>query len=205
MFGFQKLDGYRCAVTFLGVASTLAERVPRGHSALSDQLRATNCPRPMPRDRSPANRIERFTVSADMTAPLRKLAEGVPSAQWKGLQSPGPPGFARAQAAGACRSRSSGTRRLAGRPGTTARRPRGLNAPFGLVSRRILRLADVLGLPADAGWLIPDGWFVQNVRPRPRPCLRPPPPFIALPREQGLPWKTTSGQAPRGVATLATG
>ncbi len=39
MFGFQKLDVYRCAVTFLGVASTLAERVPRGHSALSDQLR----------------------------------------------------------------------------------------------------------------------------------------------------------------------
>jgi hypothetical protein len=26
-------------VTFLGVASTLAERVPRGHSALADQLR----------------------------------------------------------------------------------------------------------------------------------------------------------------------
>ncbi|HJX54114.1 MAG TPA: four helix bundle protein [Polyangia bacterium] len=39
MFGFQKLDVYRCAVTFLGVASTLAERVPRGRSALADQLR----------------------------------------------------------------------------------------------------------------------------------------------------------------------
>jgi four helix bundle protein len=39
MFGFQKLDVYRCAVTFLGVASTLAERMPRGHSALADQLR----------------------------------------------------------------------------------------------------------------------------------------------------------------------
>jgi len=39
MFGFQKLDVYRCAVTFLGVASTLAEGVPRGHSALADQLR----------------------------------------------------------------------------------------------------------------------------------------------------------------------
>jgi hypothetical protein len=39
MFGFQKLDVYRCAVMFLGVASTLAERVPRGHSALADQLR----------------------------------------------------------------------------------------------------------------------------------------------------------------------
>jgi four helix bundle protein len=39
MFGFQKLDVYRCAVAFLGVASALAERVPRGHSALADQLR----------------------------------------------------------------------------------------------------------------------------------------------------------------------
>jgi four helix bundle protein len=39
MFGFQKLDVYRCSVTFLGVAGALAERVPRGHSALSDQLR----------------------------------------------------------------------------------------------------------------------------------------------------------------------
>ncbi len=39
MFGCQKLDVYRCAVTFLGVAAALAERVPRGHSALADQLR----------------------------------------------------------------------------------------------------------------------------------------------------------------------
>jgi len=39
MFGFQKLDVYRCAVTFLGVASTIAERMPRGHSVLADQLR----------------------------------------------------------------------------------------------------------------------------------------------------------------------
>jgi len=39
MFGFQKLDVYRCAISFLAVASTLIERVPRGHSALSDQLR----------------------------------------------------------------------------------------------------------------------------------------------------------------------
>jgi four helix bundle protein len=39
MFGFQKLDVYRCAVAFLGMASELAERVPRGHGALSDQLR----------------------------------------------------------------------------------------------------------------------------------------------------------------------
>jgi four helix bundle protein len=39
MFGFQKLDVYRCAVTFLGLAQALAEQVPGGHSALADQLR----------------------------------------------------------------------------------------------------------------------------------------------------------------------
>jgi len=31
----------------------------------------------------PTNRIERFTISADMTPPLRKLAEGVASVEWK--------------------------------------------------------------------------------------------------------------------------
>jgi four helix bundle protein len=39
MFGFQGLDVYRCAVRFLGVASSLAEQVPRGHGDLADQLR----------------------------------------------------------------------------------------------------------------------------------------------------------------------
>ena len=39
MFGFQKLDVYRCAVSFLGAAARLAEAVPRGYSSLSDQLR----------------------------------------------------------------------------------------------------------------------------------------------------------------------
>jgi four helix bundle protein len=39
MFGFQRLDVYRCAVTFLGKAAALAERVPRGHASLADQLR----------------------------------------------------------------------------------------------------------------------------------------------------------------------
>jgi four helix bundle protein len=39
MFGFQRLDVYRCAVTFLGMASPLAERVPRGHCAMADQVR----------------------------------------------------------------------------------------------------------------------------------------------------------------------
>jgi four helix bundle protein len=39
MFGFQRLDVYRCSIQFLGHASGLAERVPRGHAALADQLR----------------------------------------------------------------------------------------------------------------------------------------------------------------------
>jgi four helix bundle protein len=47
MFGFQKLDVYRCAATFLGLASTLAERVPRGHTALADQLRRASLSVPL--------------------------------------------------------------------------------------------------------------------------------------------------------------
>ena len=39
MFGFQRLDVYRCSVLFLGRAAPLAERVPRGYGSLSDQLR----------------------------------------------------------------------------------------------------------------------------------------------------------------------
>jgi four helix bundle protein len=39
MFGFQKLDVYRCAVEFLSSTSTLAQRIPRGHSDMADQLR----------------------------------------------------------------------------------------------------------------------------------------------------------------------
>ena len=38
MFGFQKLDVYRCAVTFLGLASALAERVPRGYGVARSLL-----------------------------------------------------------------------------------------------------------------------------------------------------------------------
>src|SRR5207247_2001210 len=39
MFGFQQLDVYRCAVTFLGEVAPLAEKMPRGYAALGDQLR----------------------------------------------------------------------------------------------------------------------------------------------------------------------
>jgi hypothetical protein len=39
MFGFQRLAVHRCSVAFLALAATLVERVPRGYSALADQLR----------------------------------------------------------------------------------------------------------------------------------------------------------------------
>src|SRR5258706_537566 len=39
MFGFQRLDAYRCAIAFLGRAVALADRVPRGNASLADQLR----------------------------------------------------------------------------------------------------------------------------------------------------------------------
>ena len=47
MFGFQKLDVYRCAVTFLGLATSLANKPPRGYSALSDQLRRASLSIPL--------------------------------------------------------------------------------------------------------------------------------------------------------------
>jgi four helix bundle protein len=39
MLGFQRLDVYRCAVRFLGLAASLASRMPRGNGELADQLR----------------------------------------------------------------------------------------------------------------------------------------------------------------------
>jgi four helix bundle protein len=39
MFGFQRLDVYRCAAQFLGLATHLAERAPRGYGELGEQLR----------------------------------------------------------------------------------------------------------------------------------------------------------------------
>lgn len=39
MFGFQRLDVYRCAIEFLAVAVKLAEQAPRGYGSLADQLR----------------------------------------------------------------------------------------------------------------------------------------------------------------------
>jgi hypothetical protein len=38
MLNFQNLDLYRCAVTFLGRAAPLADRVPRGYASLGDQV-----------------------------------------------------------------------------------------------------------------------------------------------------------------------
>jgi four helix bundle protein len=39
MFGFQRLDAYRTAITFLSTSSRILQRVPRGHRDLKDQLR----------------------------------------------------------------------------------------------------------------------------------------------------------------------
>jgi four helix bundle protein len=39
MLGFQRLDVYRCAITFLTLSGPLASRAPRGHGELADQLR----------------------------------------------------------------------------------------------------------------------------------------------------------------------
>ena len=39
MFGFQRLDVYKAAIGFLGLTSNLLNKMPRGNSELSDQLR----------------------------------------------------------------------------------------------------------------------------------------------------------------------
>ena len=39
MFGFQRLDVYKAAARFLGMASKLVTKIPRGNADLSDQLR----------------------------------------------------------------------------------------------------------------------------------------------------------------------
>jgi four helix bundle protein len=47
MFGFQRLDVYRCAAQFLGLAARLCERAPRGYGSLGDQLRRAALPVPL--------------------------------------------------------------------------------------------------------------------------------------------------------------
>ena len=39
MFGFQRLDAYKAAVGFLGLACKLVSKIPRGNADLSEQLR----------------------------------------------------------------------------------------------------------------------------------------------------------------------
>ncbi|GAC1663580.1 MAG: hypothetical protein PVS2B1_22760 [Candidatus Dormibacteraceae bacterium] len=39
MLGFQRLDVYRCSITFLTLSGPLASRAPRGHGELADQFR----------------------------------------------------------------------------------------------------------------------------------------------------------------------
>ena len=47
MFGFQKLDVSHCAETFLGLATSLVNKPPRGYSALSDKLRMASLSIPL--------------------------------------------------------------------------------------------------------------------------------------------------------------
>ena len=47
MFGFQKLDVYRCSIIFLGHANELAAAAPRGFGSLSDQLRRASLSVPL--------------------------------------------------------------------------------------------------------------------------------------------------------------
>jgi four helix bundle protein len=46
MFDFQKLEVYRCSVSFLALASSLAQRLPLGQHGVGEQLRraAVNIP-----------------------------------------------------------------------------------------------------------------------------------------------------------------
>ena len=39
MLTFQRLDVYRCSIDFLAICAPLIDGLPRGHSALADQLR----------------------------------------------------------------------------------------------------------------------------------------------------------------------
>jgi four helix bundle protein len=39
MLDHERLDVYRCALEFLGIAFAVVEQLPRGHGAIADQLR----------------------------------------------------------------------------------------------------------------------------------------------------------------------
>ena len=39
MLAYEKLDAYRVAIEFLAVSTTILDALPKGHSALGDQLR----------------------------------------------------------------------------------------------------------------------------------------------------------------------
>lgn len=47
MFGFQKLDVYRCSIEFLGMAAPLSENIPKGYASLGDQLRRASASIPL--------------------------------------------------------------------------------------------------------------------------------------------------------------
>jgi four helix bundle protein len=47
MFGFQRLDAYRASTEFLGLASKLVAKVPKGHGDIVDQLRRASLSVPL--------------------------------------------------------------------------------------------------------------------------------------------------------------
>ena len=121
------------------------------------------------------------------------------------LQSPGSPGFARAQAAGPCRPESSGTRRFAARADATARRLGRVAAHF---------------VPSSGphGGLRP--WSACRRQPSDFPgwaCSECPATATATTTSTATttfhwpaggatsPWATAFRQAPRGLAALAAG
>ena len=47
MLAYERMDVYRCAVEFLALAARILEKMPRGNSGLSDQLRRASLSIPL--------------------------------------------------------------------------------------------------------------------------------------------------------------
>ncbi len=47
MMGYEKLDVYQCSIEFLGIAATVIEKMPRGYSILTDQLKRSSLGLPL--------------------------------------------------------------------------------------------------------------------------------------------------------------
>ena len=72
MFGFQRLDVYKAAVGFLGLACKLLSKIPRGNADLNDQLRRAALSVPL-------NIAEGVAGSAEMRCAFTPSREAQPS------------------------------------------------------------------------------------------------------------------------------